>query len=124
MRPVDYDEDLTAVEAENIVLFSTKYPQFYLRDDLLQYALRNDQTGCAFVCRSKIYEYLYQSGVAEEGRQMLEKMLSSSEKPDVFVVLEKSPKKEEINNLLSGHHYRKRLLVVGGYVLYEVARDG
>src|SRR5207248_4702727 len=38
--------------SSNIVLFSPKYPQFHMRNDLLQYALRNDEAGCAFVCRS------------------------------------------------------------------------
>jgi hypothetical protein len=109
--------------SSNLLLYSSKYPQFHMREDFLEYALRNDGAGCVFVCRSKIYEYLYQGDAAEEGRQMLEEMLSSSERPYVFVVPEKSSKKEEINNLLSGHQYRKRLLVAGGYVLYEEGRD-
>jgi hypothetical protein len=108
--------------SSNVLLYSSKYPQFHMRDDFLQFALRNE-TGCAVVCRSKIYEYLYQSDITEEGRQLLEKMLSSSERPYVFVVSENSPRKEEINDLLSGHNYRKKLLVVGNYVLYEVVRD-
>lgn len=108
--------------SSNMLVYSSKYPQFYMRDDYLQYIMNNNGMDAAFAERSKIYRYLYQDSSAE-GRNALQEMLSSASRPYVIVVPENRAWSEEIDQILTASNYRKRPLDGGRYVLFEEVRD-
>jgi hypothetical protein len=111
----------TAISS-NMLVYSSRYPQFYMRDDFLQYVMHNNGMESAFVERSKIYKYLYQTDSTGEGRHAFQKMLSSEVRPHVVVVPENRPIGEEIDHILTASNYRKRPLNAGPYVLFEELR--
>jgi hypothetical protein len=109
--------------SSNIVLLSARYPQYHLRYDFLQYALQREQADCDLGCRGAIYQYLYGGEIGGEGGRMLETLLSSKTRPDIFVLSENTPEKNnEIDNLFRSHEFRETLRVAGGYRLYEPVR--
>jgi hypothetical protein len=109
--------------SSNIVLLSPRYPQYHLRYDLLQYALQREQADCDLGCREAIYQYLYGGELGGEGGRMLETLLSSKTRPDIFVLSKNTPEKNnEMDNLFRSHEFRETLGVAGGYRLYEAVR--
>jgi hypothetical protein len=104
--------------SSNMLVYSSRYPQFHMREDYLQYVMLNSGMESTFVERSKIYKYLYESDSAGEGKQAFEKMLSSDLRPYVIVVPEDRPTGEEIDRILTASNYRKSSLNAGRYVLF------
>ena len=107
----------TAISS-NMLVYSSRYPQFYMREDYLQYVMSNNGMESTFVERSKIYKYLYGSDSAGEGKQAFQKMLSSDTRPYVIVVPEDRPGGDEIACILTASNYRKSSLNAGPYVLF------
>ena len=107
----------TAISS-NMLVYSSRYPQFYMREDYLRYVMLNNGMEGAFDERSKIYEYLYQNNMTEEGKRAFQKMLSSDLRPNVIVVPENRPGGDEIDRILTASNYRKSSLNAGRYVLF------
>lgn len=105
--------------SSNILLFSSKYPQFHMREDFLGFVLLKGGRLADFTDRLKLFRYLYQNESSQDGRNILEKLISSIEGPDIIVTYANSSNREEIRNTLFHHGYREASLSHKNYVLFQ-----
>jgi hypothetical protein len=104
--------------ASNMLIYSSKYPQFYMRDDFFGYAAHESGAYQMFVDRTKVYQYLYQDNTSSDARELLSGMLASPDRPHVVVLPNRSASRADIQDLLTSNHYSMRRLSTAPYVLY------
>jgi hypothetical protein len=108
--------------SSNIVLLSSKYPQFHMREDHLGFFLLNNGRQADFDNRSKLFRYLYQhqpNQDEKEGKEILIKLVSSAGSPELVVTYGNSSNKEEIENTLLHHGYARAMEMNSNYVVFQ-----
>lgn len=108
--------------SSNIVLLSSKYPQFHMREDHLGFFLSSNGRQTDFANRSKIFRYLYQHDPNEDmkgGKEAFVKLISSAESPELVVTYDNFPDKEEIENRLLHHGYTRAMEIDHDYVVFQ-----
>jgi hypothetical protein len=108
--------------SSNIVLLSSKYPQFHMREDHLGFFLVSNGQQDDFANRSKLFRYLYQHNPNQdkkEGKEVLVKLISSRESPELVVTYDNFSNKEEIENALLHHGYARAMKTYHNYVVFQ-----
>jgi hypothetical protein len=108
--------------SSNIVLLSSKYPQFHMREDHLGFFLLNNGQHADFANRSKLFRYLYQDDPNQdekEGKEALAKLISSMESPELVVTYDNSSNKKGIENTLLHHGYVRAMKINHNYVVFR-----
>jgi hypothetical protein len=105
-----------------MLVYSSRYPQYHMREDYLEYVLSSLGMEAAFLQRSKVYQYLYQGDDTGESERAFQEMLASDTRPYLIVVLKNTPRLDQIEQSLTARDYRKSLLNAGGYLLFKEAR--
>ncbi len=108
--------------SSNIVLLSSKYPQFHMREDHLGFFLLISGRQADYANRSKLFRYLYQHDPnhdEKEGKEILVKLVSSAESPELVVTYGNSSNKKEIENTLLDHGYVRAMEINSTYIVFH-----
>lgn len=104
--------------SSNMLIYSSKYLQFYMRDDFLGYAAHESGAYQMFVDRTRVSQYLYEGSTSPDARELLSAMLASPGRPQVVVLPDRAASRAEIKDLLTGNNYALQRLSTAPYVLY------
>ena len=111
--------------SSNMLIYSSRYRQFHMRDDFFGYAAHEAGMDQMFADRSMVYKYLYEGGASPDARQLLSTMLASSGRPHVVVLPDDAASRAEIDSLFTSNNYSAQRLATAPYVLYQrPAREG
>jgi hypothetical protein len=104
--------------SSNMLIYSSRYRQFHMRDDFFGYAAHEAGMDQMFADRSMVYKYLYEGGASPDARQLLSRMLASSERPHVVVLPDSAAARTEIDSLFTSNNYSMQRLATAPYVVY------
>jgi hypothetical protein len=111
--------------SSNMLIYSSRYRQFHMRDDFFGYVTHEAGMDQMFVDRSMVYKYLYEGGASPDARQLLSGMLASSGRPHVVVLPDSAASRTEIGSLFTTNNYSMQRLATAPYVVYlQPPREG
>lgn len=104
--------------SSTLLIYSSQYRQFYMRDDFLGYAAHESGADQMFADRTEVYKYLYGGSTDPQARELLSGMLASPDRPHVVVLPEPAAARADIQDLLASKNYVMQHLSTAPYVLY------
>jgi hypothetical protein len=104
--------------SSNLLIYSSHYPQFHMRDDFLGYIAHESGVDQMSADRSSIYRYLYEGSKDERSKELLATMLASPGRPNIVVLPDHVASNANIQTLLTSHNYAAQHLSTAPYVLY------
>jgi hypothetical protein len=105
----------------NILLLSSRFPQFHVREDYLGLMLRSVGQTQEFEARIKAYAYLYEQDVSPEAKAAFFHLIEQPGGPRHVVVRTGSVNHAEIVRKLFDCGYQSRLAIDDRYQLFSAA---
>jgi hypothetical protein len=105
--------------SSNILIYSSKYPQFHIRADSLEFILKREGMDSDLADRSKSFNYLYQNNNDHEDRLAFERIIKSVKSPDYFVAYANSPKINQIRDTLLANNYSEASISNSNYLVFS-----
>jgi len=104
--------------SENLLLLSSKFPQFHMREDYLGYVLVSVDGEADYRNRIDVYRSLY-GGDWQSLSSGLKKLPT---RPDFIVVPAEGPASSEVGRILFESGYQQLLALAQGYLVYAVGQ--
>jgi Family of unknown function (DUF6077) len=108
--------------SSNIMLLSSHYPQFHMREDYLGLMLSSVGHAQEFNDRAKAYAYLYNKQTSESNKLSFIKIVTGKIRPNYVVVRNKSTNHEEIMKILLQEGYELHTNITGGYEVFSLVK--
>lgn len=109
--------------SNNILLLSSRYPQFYMREDYLGFMLGSVGHSQEFKKRAKTYSYLYNEDISDDGKLSFLNIIKDKNKPNHIVVRSKSINYKVILQMLRQEGYEARFFIDDRYEIFSVTKD-
>lgn len=109
--------------SSNILLLSSRYPQFHIREDYLGFILNAVGYSQELKKREKTYSYLYNQDISDDGKSSFLNIIEAPNKPNHIVIRTKSINYKGILRMLHNEGYESQLFIDDRYEIFSVTKD-
>lgn len=105
--------------ASNILLLSSDFPQYFMREDYLGLMMASVPAHVSFQQRLDAAFYLYSNGATPEAEKAFRAMIAAADGPQHVLVPANADRYAAIASQLAAAGYRRAFAVAGGYAVFS-----
>jgi hypothetical protein len=109
--------------SSNILLLSSHYPQFHMREDYLGLMLCSIGHSQEFKKRAKTYSYLYNDDISDDGKSSFLNIIEGKNKPNHIVLRTNSVNYKIVIQILRQEGYESPLFIDNKYKIFSNTKN-